>query len=651
MQLTLTPQQRDTVIRTIAGEAAGEGPQGWTAAGAVIFNRAADGSFPGGSDPAAVSTARNQFSTWNPAQYGGNQIPHTISPNSAIYQQIGNVVDGLASGQIADPTNGAVYYNALNQRPPGTTPTGQIGHHYFYSTPQSALAYQQAQAGGAPSAFAAPMADGQTSPGNLAIAAPTGGPAGVTPPGVPTPTPRPNYSTVRYGSTGPQVAALQTMLKQQGLYPGNVDGIAGPQTTAAIRAAERAGGPGMIKDTGVAGPQVWTNLINNTGGLPMTTGAYGYGLNPDPGNAIVSSPLDPIPGAGPGRDPANLANIQRPPGPQPAFPHTPTPTPDGATALGNGVLGVGSDILAGMGRVLGGARDAFGNYVLNPLVASLVPDPATAGGGDQPSIMGFTPDAGSYSSELANNFGNAGVNTYGQLPNIIRTDTGFVDPGSPSPAAAPAGAGLPRLSLEGANANAVGSGLAPGWQTDFPDYTYTPAGVAPVTRAVAPGPITGFGGGTPMSTIMRSGYRSPYGAGIGIPGTMLGTATPSPGFFNTSPAFGGGGAGTFFGAGMAPGGGSDRFGNAFGGGGDLSNAVGGGSSFGVGDALSHYLSSGIGGGGASGFGGGSYSGGSSGFGPGGFGGGGGGGIADAFNSGQDMSNYTSSDFGGGDGSS
>ncbi|MFP5361428.1 MAG: peptidoglycan-binding protein [Thermoleophilia bacterium] len=51
--------------------------------------------------------------------------------------------------------------------------------------------------------------------------------------------------------TRADVAALQVALRSAGLYPGTVDGIAGPGTAAAVRAAQRDAG--LLVD-GVAGP-------------------------------------------------------------------------------------------------------------------------------------------------------------------------------------------------------------------------------------------------------------------------------------------------------------------------------------------------------------------------------------------------------------
>lgn len=131
----LTDAQRDTLIRTVLGEARGEGLDGMAAVAQVIQNRANSGKYP--SDPAEVALQPYQFSTWLPVGSGGNN-PQQFSPNSNAYQQAAQVVDSVFSGQVPDRTNGALFYhtpqvspnwaNSVNRY--GTT---QLGNHIFYN--------------------------------------------------------------------------------------------------------------------------------------------------------------------------------------------------------------------------------------------------------------------------------------------------------------------------------------------------------------------------------------------------------------------------------------------------------------------------------------------------------------------------------------
>lgn len=62
---------------------------------------------------------------------------------------------------------------------------------------------------------------------------------------------------LREGSTGDQVIALQTRLKELGFDPGNIDGDFGPRTTSAVREFQRSVG---LDDDGVVGPNTLAAL-------------------------------------------------------------------------------------------------------------------------------------------------------------------------------------------------------------------------------------------------------------------------------------------------------------------------------------------------------------------------------------------------------
>lgn len=63
--------------------------------------------------------------------------------------------------------------------------------------------------------------------------------------------------TIRLGSHGEAVKALQSRLKQLGFDPGSLDGDFGPQTEAALRAFQ--GREGIAVD-GIVGPESWQHL-------------------------------------------------------------------------------------------------------------------------------------------------------------------------------------------------------------------------------------------------------------------------------------------------------------------------------------------------------------------------------------------------------
>jgi len=73
-----------------------------------------------------------------------------------------------------------------------------------------------------------------------------------------------NAPLLNRGSRGQAVRDLQTFLQQQGVYNGQIDGIYGPQTAAAVAIFQRSRN---LTADGIAGRQTWQALLNNTGGI------------------------------------------------------------------------------------------------------------------------------------------------------------------------------------------------------------------------------------------------------------------------------------------------------------------------------------------------------------------------------------------------
>lgn len=112
-------RDRDIAIRTMLGEAGGEGATGMAAVAHVMRNRAVDGRWP--KSIAAVGLQDKQFSAWNVTE-GGNSLPRTAQAGDASYERAGAVYDAVMSGRHVDPTNGATHYyspRGMN----GKTPT------------------------------------------------------------------------------------------------------------------------------------------------------------------------------------------------------------------------------------------------------------------------------------------------------------------------------------------------------------------------------------------------------------------------------------------------------------------------------------------------------------------------------------------------
>lgn len=136
MASSLSPKDRDLIIRTILGEAAQEGPQGQAAVAHVILNRAAAGSF--GKTPTDVVLAPNQFEPWTTRA----KELMAIKPDSPAYRETSDIVDMVSGGEVPDPTGGATHFlnpDIVRQRRGGSLPAwasrpvAKIGGHEFYA--------------------------------------------------------------------------------------------------------------------------------------------------------------------------------------------------------------------------------------------------------------------------------------------------------------------------------------------------------------------------------------------------------------------------------------------------------------------------------------------------------------------------------------
>ena len=125
--MPMDPNDRDMMIRTIAGEAGDQPPMGQAAIAHVIMNRVADGGYGDGvqgviNAPVSPGSSYKQFSMWNALNKGGNNVGRNLNPNSPTYASIGDIVDKVTNGQIPDPTNGATHYYAPRGMPGGRPP-------------------------------------------------------------------------------------------------------------------------------------------------------------------------------------------------------------------------------------------------------------------------------------------------------------------------------------------------------------------------------------------------------------------------------------------------------------------------------------------------------------------------------------------------
>jgi spore germination cell wall hydrolase CwlJ-like protein len=131
----LSPQDLDLITRTVIGEAGREPDMGKAAVASVILNRMKQKN---AANAAAVVLAPKQFTTWQDRP----QELAAISPKSQAYQDAYNIVKNVASGDIPDPTNGALNYaNVDTVRQSGNTSAmkwingmtnvNKIGSHTF----------------------------------------------------------------------------------------------------------------------------------------------------------------------------------------------------------------------------------------------------------------------------------------------------------------------------------------------------------------------------------------------------------------------------------------------------------------------------------------------------------------------------------------
>ncbi len=137
--MNYSPADRQYLLRTVLGEAARQPEQGQAAVAHVILNRLKGGNY--GNDIRSVVTAPSQFEPWGSAE--GRQRMMNYGQDDPAYQSAAQIVDGVLSGQIPDPTGGADHFlneQIVRERRGGSLPswaeqkwnTAQvIGDHTF----------------------------------------------------------------------------------------------------------------------------------------------------------------------------------------------------------------------------------------------------------------------------------------------------------------------------------------------------------------------------------------------------------------------------------------------------------------------------------------------------------------------------------------
>lgn len=106
-QVSLSPRDRDAVIRTIIGESGREPYEGQLGVAHVIKNRLTSGRY--GNTATDVVYAPKQFSVWNAGDPAG-PMANKVSADSPLYKRIGSMVDQVWAGEAEDPTKGATHF-------------------------------------------------------------------------------------------------------------------------------------------------------------------------------------------------------------------------------------------------------------------------------------------------------------------------------------------------------------------------------------------------------------------------------------------------------------------------------------------------------------------------------------------------------------
>ena len=102
--ISMTPQQRDLIIRTIAAESSGKTPEEGQGIAHVIMNRIASGRY--GKTPEKVLFAPKQFEPW--ADPRGSNYPMRHKPGMAKYEKAQAALDAAMGGD--DITGGATLF-------------------------------------------------------------------------------------------------------------------------------------------------------------------------------------------------------------------------------------------------------------------------------------------------------------------------------------------------------------------------------------------------------------------------------------------------------------------------------------------------------------------------------------------------------------
>lgn len=124
---------RDTLARTVWGEARGERKRGMEAVAAVIMNRANNPRW-WGRDVVSVCLKPWQFSAWNIDDANRRQLL-AVTETNAEFRIALEIADAALAGRLVDETNNADHFHTVTVSPlwsRGRRPVASIGRHRFF---------------------------------------------------------------------------------------------------------------------------------------------------------------------------------------------------------------------------------------------------------------------------------------------------------------------------------------------------------------------------------------------------------------------------------------------------------------------------------------------------------------------------------------
>lgn len=130
----MTPEDLDTMARTLWGEARGEPLEGKIAVAWVIKNRADNPSWWGDSI-FSVCKKPFQFSCWNMGDPNRSKLI-CVTPQDAMFRDCLMVTAGVLTRNYPDITGGANHYHAKAISPKwaqGKEPSAKKGTHLFFN--------------------------------------------------------------------------------------------------------------------------------------------------------------------------------------------------------------------------------------------------------------------------------------------------------------------------------------------------------------------------------------------------------------------------------------------------------------------------------------------------------------------------------------